>query len=104
MKTILLMVGKTVSPNFVMSINDYLERIKHYMPFEIITIPEIKNTKNLSEDQQKEREGDLILKNIQQSDTVVLLDEHGKEMRSIEFAKWTEAKRNDAKQIGRAHV
>ena len=93
MKTILLMVGKTVSPNFVMSINDYLERIKHYMPFEIITIPEIKNTKNLSEDQQKEREGDLILKSIQQSDTVVLLDEHGKEMRSIEFAKWTEAKR-----------
>ncbi|MBP7985403.1 MAG: 23S rRNA (pseudouridine(1915)-N(3))-methyltransferase RlmH [Bacteroidaceae bacterium] len=99
MKTILLMVGKTVSPNFVMSINDYLERIKHYMPFEIITIPEIKNTKNLSEDQQKEREGDLILKNIQQSDTVVLLDEHGKEMRSIEFAKWTEAKRNDAKRL-----
>ena len=99
MKTILLMVGKTVSPNFVMSINDYLERIKHYMPFEIITIPEIKNTKNLSEDQQKEREGDLILKSIQQSDTVVLLDEHGKEMRSIEFAKWTEAKRNDAKRL-----
>ena len=99
MKTILLMVGKTVSPNFVMSINDYLERIKHYMPFEIITIPEIKNTKNLSEDQQKEREGDLILKNIQQSDTVVLLDEHGKEMRSIEFAKWTEAKRNEAKRL-----
>ena len=99
MKTILLMVGKTVSPNFVMSINDYLERIKHYMPFEIITIPEIKNTKNLSEDQQKEREGDLILKNIQQSDTVVLLDEHGKEMRSIDFAKWTEAKRNDAKRL-----
>ena len=93
------MVGKTVSPNFVMSINDYLERIKHYMPFEIITIPEIKNTKNLSEDQQKEREGDLILKNIQQSDTAVLLDEHGKEMRSIEFAKWTEAKRNDAKRL-----
>ena len=99
MKTILLMVGKTVSPNFVMSINDYLERIKHYMPFEIITIPEIKNTKNLSEDQQKERESDLILKSIQQSDTVVLLDEHGKEMRSIEFAKWTEAKRNDAKRL-----
>ena len=93
------MVGKTVSPNFVMSINDYLERIKHYMPFEIITIPEIKNTKNLSEDQQKEREGDLILKSIQQSDTVVLLDEHGKEMRSIDFAKWTEAKRNDAKRL-----
>ncbi len=93
------MVGKTVSPNFVMSINDYLERIKHYMPFEIITIPEIKNTKNLSEDQQKEREGDLILKSIQQSDTVVLLDEHGKEMRSIEFAKWTEAKRNEAKRL-----
>ena len=99
MKTILLMVGKTASSNFIASINDYLERIKHYIPFEINTIPEIKNTKNLTEEQQKEREGDLILKNILPSDTVVLLDEHGKEMRSIDFAKWTEMKRNDAKRL-----
>ena len=99
MKTILLMVGKTTSSNFIASINDYLERIKHYIPFEINTIPEIKNTKNLTEEQQKEREGDLILKNILPSDTVVLLDEHGKEMRSIDFAKWTEMKRNDAKRL-----
>jgi 23S rRNA (pseudouridine1915-N3)-methyltransferase len=99
MKTILLMVGKTTSSNFIASINDYLERIKHYIPFDINTIPEIKNTKNLTEEQQKEREGDLILKNILPSDTVVLLDEHGKEMRSIDFAKWTEMKRNDAKRL-----
>jgi 23S rRNA (pseudouridine1915-N3)-methyltransferase len=99
MKTILLMVGKTVSPNFVASINDYFERIKHYMPFEINTISEIKNTKNLTEEQQKEREGVLILKNIQESDTVVLLDEHGKDMRSVEFAKWIEIKRNGAKRL-----
>lgn len=99
MKTILLMVGKTTSSNFIASINDYLERIKHYIPFEINTIPEIKNTKNLTEEQQKEREGYLILKNILPSDTVVLLDEHGKEMRSIDFAKWTEMKRNDAKRL-----
>ena len=67
-------------------ISDYVERINHYMPFEVYTIPELKNTKNLTEDQQKQAEGDLILKQIQPFDTIVLLDEHGKEYRSIEFA------------------
>ena len=89
MKTLLLQVGKTVNKHFLAGISDYVERINHYMPFEVVTIPELKNTKNLSEEQQKQAEGELILKQLQPSDTVVLLDEHGREYRSIEFARWT---------------
>jgi len=99
MKTILIQVGKTVNKLFIAGINDYVERISHYMPFEIVTIPELKNTKNLSEEQQKEAEGELILHQLQPSDTVVLLDEHGKEYRSIEFARWLEQKRNTARRL-----
>ena len=99
MKTILIQVGKTTNKHFIAGINDYVERISHYMPFEIVTIPELKNTKSLSEEQQKQAEGELILKQIQTSDTVVLLDEHGKEFRSIEFAKWLEHKRNTARRL-----
>ena len=88
MKTNLILVGKTVNKHFVAGINDYSERIGHYMPFDIITIPELKNTKNLTEEQQKKAEGDLILKQIQPSDTVVLLDEHDREHRSLAFADW----------------
>lgn len=99
MKTILLLVGKTVNKHFIAGINDYKERITHYMPFDIVTIPELKNTKSLSEEQQKTAEGELILKQLQPSDTVVLLDEHGKEMRSIEFAAWTEKKQQTARRL-----
>ena len=99
MKTLLILVGKTTDKHFPAGINDYVDRISHYMPFELITIPELKNTKSLSEEQQKTAEGELILKQIQNSDTVVLLDEHGKEYRSIEFAKWLEQKRNTARRL-----
>jgi 23S rRNA (pseudouridine1915-N3)-methyltransferase len=99
MKTLLIQVGKTVNKHFVAGINDYVERVNHYMPFELMTIPELKNTKNLSEDQQKQAEGELILKMLQPSDTVVLLDEHGKEYRSVEFARWLEQKRNTARRL-----
>jgi 23S rRNA (pseudouridine1915-N3)-methyltransferase len=99
MKTELILVGKTTNKHFVACINDYVERIGHYMPFSITTIPELKNAKSLSEDQQKEREGELIMKQLQASDTVVLLDEHGREWRSIEFARWLEQKRNTARRL-----
>ena len=99
MKTILILVGKTTDKHFQAGINDYVDRIGHYMPFELFTIPELKNTKSLSEEQQKQAEGELILKQIQPSDTVVLLDEHGTEHRSIEFAKWLEQKRNTARRL-----
>ena len=84
MKVTLILVGKTTDKHFDAGINDYAGRIKHYLPFEITIIPELKNTKSLSEEQQKEKEGEQILKLLTSSDTVVLLDEHGKEMRSIE--------------------
>ena len=99
MKSELILVGKTVNKHFVAGISDYAERIGHYMPFSITTIPELKNTKNLTEEQQKQAEGELILKQLQPSDTVVLLDEHGKEMRSVEFARWLEQKRNTARRL-----
>ena len=76
-----------------------VERIGHYMPFELVTIPELKNTKHLTEEQQKVMEGELILRLLQPSDTVVLLDEHGHEFRSIEFAQWMEQKRNTARRL-----
>jgi 23S rRNA (pseudouridine1915-N3)-methyltransferase len=99
MKTILILVGKTVNKHFVAGINDYAERISHYMPLEIVTIPELRNTKNLSEEQQKLSEGDLILRQIQPSDTVVLLDEHGKEFRSIEYARWLQQKQQTSRRL-----
>ena len=99
MKTILILVGKTTDKHFAAGINDYVERIGHYMPFDIITIPELRNTKSLSEEQQKQAEGEQILKQLQQSDTVVLLDEHGRELRSIELARWLEQKRNTARRL-----
>jgi len=85
MKTTLLVVGKTVGIELPKLIETYNQRLKHYMPFEIQVIPDLKNTKNLSEDQQKEQEGELILRAVGQS-FVVLLDEHGKEYRSMTFA------------------
>ena len=99
MKTFLILVGKTNDKHFAAGISDYVERIGHYMPFDVVTIPELKNTKNLTEEQQKTTEGELILKQLLPSDTVVLLDEHGRELRSVEFARWMEQKRNTARRL-----
>lgn len=92
MKFILLVVGRTVEKHYTDAINDYAARIKHYASFDIDVIPELKNTKSLSTEQQKEKEGELILKSLQPGDVAVLLDEHGKEFRSVEFAAWIERK------------
>ncbi|MBP5798885.1 MAG: 23S rRNA (pseudouridine(1915)-N(3))-methyltransferase RlmH [Prevotella sp.] len=99
MKTLLFLVGKTNDKHFQAGISDYAERISHYMPFDIVTIPELRNTKSLSEEQQKTAEGELILKQIQTSDTVVLLDEHGKELRSVDFARWLSQKQQTARRL-----
>lgn len=99
MKTLLLLVGKTQNKHFIAGINDYAERIGHYMPFEIKVIPELRNTKNLSEQQQKTQEGELLLKQLQPSDTMVLLDERGTEHRSVEFADWLQKKQNTSRRL-----
>ena len=94
MKATLLVVGKTVEQHYITAINDYLQRTRRYLSFDVEVIPELKNTKSLTTDQQKEKEGELICKSLQAGDYVVLLDEHGKEMRSIEFADWMKHKMN----------
>lgn len=94
MKANLILVGKTTDHRFTELIDDYTSRLKHYIGFEIIIIPELKNTKSMSPEQQKTQEAELICKQLQQADHVVLLDEHGKEMRSIEMAEWMKKKMN----------
>lgn len=92
MKITLIAVGKTTERYFVDAIDEYKARLKHYIPFELEIIPELKNTKNLSEIQQKEKEGELILKQLQTGDYLVLLDEHGREYSSVKFAEYIEKK------------
>ncbi|MDO4950403.1 MAG: 23S rRNA (pseudouridine(1915)-N(3))-methyltransferase RlmH [Bacteroidales bacterium] len=88
MKITLFFVGQTADKHIAALIDDYVRRIGHYIGFDIATISEPKNTKNLSEEQQKEKEAELILKALQPNDFVVLFDEHGRELRSVELADW----------------
>ena len=88
MKTTLILIGKTDGKLYQAAIDDYASRISHYMPFSIKVIPDIKNSRSLSEGQQKEREGELILASVSAQDCLVLLDERGEERRSVDFAKW----------------
>ena len=99
MKTELIVVGKTTNKHFIAAINDYLERIGHYMPFSVNVIPELRNAKSLSQQQQKDKEGEAILRLLQPSDTVVLLDERGKEPRSIELADWLQRQQQTARRL-----
>lgn len=73
MKVILLVVGKTTDKHLIALINEYTERIGHYLNFELEVIPELKNTKSLSPEQQKERESELIRRQLHDGDQVVLL-------------------------------
>ena len=99
MKTELIVIGKTTNKHFVAAINDYLDRIGHYMPFSVTVIPELRNAKSLSLQQQKDKEGESILRLLQPSDTVVLLDERGKEPRSIELAEWLQRQQQTARRL-----
>ncbi len=99
MKTLLILVGRTVDKHFQHAIDDYASRIAHYMPFDICVIPELRNARSLSQEQQKTAEGELILKQLQAQDTVVLLDEHGREPRSTELATWLEHKRCTSRRL-----
>ncbi len=92
MKFTLLVVGKTTDVRLQTMIEDYQQRLKHYIPFDIIVIPELRNAKALSEAQQKEQEGIEILRRITPATDLILLDEHGQERRSIEYAQWIQKK------------
>ncbi len=94
MKVCLVVIGKTDATYFTEAIKEYQNRLVHYIPFEMQIIPDIKNVKNLSESQQKEKEGELILKTLQSGDYLVLLDEKGKDFTSMQFASYMEKKMN----------
>lgn len=90
----LLAIGKTDDKQLNILIEQYYKRLKHYIKFDFEIIPDIKNVKNLSQAQQKEKEGELILKKVNTSDILVLLDENGKQFTSVEFANYLQKKMN----------
>lgn len=87
MKITLLTVGKTDRDWVRQGMDIYISRLKHYIPFSVVEIPELKNVSALTKDQIKIREGELILKNIRPNDDVIILDEKGKEYTSVDFAR-----------------
>ena len=92
MDIVLLTVGKTDVKWVKEGLDLYVSRLRHYVSFDLKEIPQLKNVSALSREQIREREGELILKTLRPSDEVVLLDEHGREFRSLEFAKYLEGK------------
>lgn len=90
MKIVLAVVGKTTNGYLRQGIDEYTSRLSHYIPFSIEYIDDVKNTRNLSEQQQKTAEGKSILAMLDKGDYVVLLDEHGKEFTSVQFSKYIE--------------
>lgn len=87
MKITLLTVGKTDKKWVKDGIDIYVSRLKHYITFSIVEIPELKNVSSLTKEQIKTKEGELILKNLRPEDELILLDEHGKEFTSVEWAR-----------------
>ncbi|HLP04868.1 MAG TPA: 23S rRNA (pseudouridine(1915)-N(3))-methyltransferase RlmH [Paludibacter sp.] len=92
MKITLLTVGKTTNNHLVQLQDEYQNRLKFYIHFEITVVPELKNTKNLPVAEQLEKEGDLILKQLDNSDEVMLLDDKGKQFTSTGFAEFISKK------------
>ncbi|MFI3318244.1 MAG: 23S rRNA (pseudouridine(1915)-N(3))-methyltransferase RlmH [Rikenellaceae bacterium] len=90
----LIVVGKTDSESVGALVDGYSKRLAHYCKFSITTLPDLRNTKNLSIKQQRAGEGEAILRQIQDSDYVVLLDERGVQYRSVDFAMWLQKRMN----------
>lgn len=91
MKAELWVIGNTSFPYLKEGTAIYEKRLKHYLPFEYSIIPDIKNAKNRTNEQLKEKEGELILKKLDKGDWLILLDEGGKEFSSLKFAKYMES-------------
>jgi 23S rRNA (pseudouridine1915-N3)-methyltransferase len=90
MKIALLQTGKSTDKNIIEAVDLYSSRIKKYSVFEIITLPDLKNTRNMSVQEQKMKEGKKIIQLLNVDDYVILLDERGKELRTVEFSGWVE--------------
>jgi 23S rRNA (pseudouridine1915-N3)-methyltransferase len=94
MKITLVLNGKTEDDYLIKGVSIYEQRLKHYISFETIVFPALKNTKALSIEQQKQKEGELLLKHIQSSDRLILLDEGGKEYNSVQFSDYLQQQMN----------
>jgi 23S rRNA (pseudouridine1915-N3)-methyltransferase len=92
MKITLLSIGKTEDAYIKEGIDKYLKRLKHYTKLELFDLPELKNTKALTQEQQKAKEAELILKKVSPTDFVILLDEKGMELSSSQFAAYLNKK------------
>jgi 23S rRNA (pseudouridine1915-N3)-methyltransferase len=90
----LIAIGKTDNKNLIALIEDYSKRLGHYIKFEFEIIPDLKKVKHLSEAQQKEKEGELILAKTQTSDVLILLDENGKQLNSVDFSNYLQKHMN----------
>ena len=88
MRITLLTIGKTDEKFMKEGIDKYLKRLKHYISFSVVELPELKNTKSLSEEQQKSKEAEMVFKQISAPDHLVLLDEHGDTLSSVEFSEF----------------
>lgn len=99
MRITLLVVGKTTDPRLQSLIEDYQQRLKHYIPFEFVVVPDIKNAKTLSQEQLKSAEGQAILSFLSPAMDVLLLDEHGREFRSIEYADFLQKKMGSGRDL-----
>jgi 23S rRNA (pseudouridine1915-N3)-methyltransferase len=99
MKITLLVVGKTADAHIESLIQQYQKRLTHYISFTLQVIPELKNTKALTTEQQKQIEGELILRAVTPANDLVILDEHGKEFRSIEFADYLQKKMSSGRDL-----
>ncbi len=92
MKIELMAIGRTTNRELAQLIEHYADRVGHYVPFKFTALPDVKNTRSQSEAQQKTAEGQLFLRAIEPSDWVVLLDEHGKELTSVEMSRYVQRK------------
>lgn len=99
MKITLLVNGKTTDTRIRTLIDEYRQRLIHYVPFEFVVLPDLKNAKSLTEEQVKTAEGEAILRYLTPSMDVLLLDEHGREFRSIEFADFLQRKMSAGRDL-----
>lgn len=90
MRITLLLVGSTDKKYLIEGIEDYQKRLIHYLPFDIRVIPDIKNSRHLTSDQQNEKEGKALLDQVSPGDELILLDVDGAEFSSTDFAGWIE--------------
>lgn len=90
----LIVIGKTDSKEVASLVEMYAKRVNFYCKFAITALPDVKNTRSLTVKQQRTAEGEMLLRQFAESDCVVLLDERGEEMRSVEFAYWLQKRMN----------